>query len=151
MSGKTASCMIWLDSDAFLSLTIDNQDDFETLNNIIEETEAYVETLNSGEASTAGNLDTEAVYFEGQLRRPESTELTAYKNQFNDLMDDWGFTTDDYYLYELTLDTTANRSIVKTTSVVYIVFAVLFLIAAIVVAVKYHLYKKINGIKIVRE
>jgi hypothetical protein len=66
-------------------------------------------------------------------------------------MDDWGFTTDDYYLYELTLDTTANRSIVKTTSVVYIVFAVLFLIAAIVVAVKYHLYKKINGIKIVRE
>jgi hypothetical protein len=66
-------------------------------------------------------------------------------------MEDWGFTTDDYYLYELTLDTAANKAVIKTTSIVYIVFAILFLAATTIAAVKYHFYKKKNGIKIVRE
>jgi uncharacterized membrane protein len=145
MSGKTASCMIWLDSDAFMSLTIDNEEDFEALNNIIEETAAFVDDQDSGE------LETESIYFEGQLKRPSSTDLAAYKKQFENLMADWGFTADDYYLYELTLDTTADRSTIKITTIVYIVLAALFLITVIVVAVKYHLYKKKNGIKIVRE
>jgi hypothetical protein len=149
MSGKTASCMIWLNSDAFLSLTIDNEEDFEALNSIIDETAKYVEKMQSGDSV---ELDSsQAVYFEGQLKRPSSTELAAYKKQFNETMEEWGFTSDDYYLYELTLDTTADKSILKVTTIVYIIFAVLFLIATIIVAVKYHLYKKINGIKIVRE
>jgi hypothetical protein len=149
MSGKTASCMIWLDTDAFMSLTIDNEEDFENLNNIIEVTEKNVESM-SAESDSEWE-DTESLYFEGQLKRPESAELAAYKKQFSDLMEDWGFTTDDYYLYELTLDTTANKAVIKTTSIVYIVFAILFLAATIIAAVKYHSYKKKNGIKIVRE
>lgn len=154
MSGKEASCLIWLDSGNFMSITVDNKEDFEKLKSIMSISEEYVELLDASMGNPtyySNTLEHQVEYFEGQLKRPDSARLKKMKDAYAELMKEWEFEVGDYYIYELTLDTTSGNGAVKVTTIVYAVLAVLFLIASIVAGMKYHNYKKINGIKLVRE
>lgn len=168
MTGDTASCIIWLNSSNFMSLTVSDKEDFDTVDKIMKNSEAYIEDVqamyntetatatDAGESGTkAPSLETAdeklSIYLEGQIKRPENEKLSKYKSAYSELMREWGFEDTDYYMYELTLDTSAGRGFVKVSTIVYIVFAVIFFVATIIVSIKYSNYKRVNGIKIVRE
>ena len=154
MSGDKASCLVWLNSGNFMSITIGNKQDFEKLNYIIGLSEGYIDVLDeSGGKQTysSNTYELDSQYFEGLIKRPDTVALDKMKSAYSELVHEWGFEDSDYYLYELTLDTTASNGPVNITTIVYAVLAVAFFIASIVAGVKYHKFKKVNGIKIVRE
>lgn len=97
-AGKEQHCFLWLDNDAFVSMTVKGKENIEKVDKLIEETQAVL------------NYESEQlpakVTFVGRITSIDS-EVSKY---YSDAMDAWGiYESDGLTIYDVTIDTTDTK------------------------------------------
>lgn len=131
-SGK---CLVWLDSGNFISLNVEGEENVALINKMIETTKK----CDNGEVEDYEDV----VYFEGQLKSLSYEDKEAFRKGFNDLMIEWNGIAGLYQTNEITLDPKMSPTILHVTSVIYLGLGVLFVIASIIIAIKYNKEKRV--------
>lgn len=97
-AGKAQHCFLWLDGDAFISLTVKGKKNIEKIDELIDETQAFL-NYESDELPTP-------VHLEGRLATI-GAEVDEY---YDDAMEAWGISASDRLtVYYVTIDTTDTR------------------------------------------
>lgn len=96
-AGKEKHCIIWLDDDEFISMTIKGKKNIEKIDNLVDDTWDYI----NGYAYSLP----EPVEFKGKIE-PLSGEVLGY---YRDAIRAMGANTGEFTVYEMTLDTTETK------------------------------------------
>lgn len=99
-AGKEKHCLVWLENDAVLSMTV-NENKKDVIEGLIDSTYAWV----SGETDTLPDK----VEFQGKIKRIASggSELQEY---YRDALAEWNISeAGGFTIYDLTIDTTETR------------------------------------------
>lgn len=127
-------CVVWLDNNRFIALSVSGQDNIEKLNHIIEGTQAYIDYETS--------YFPDPVYFTGQIKTLNKVDKKAYLDYCDSILTEWDYPKEFMTIYELEIDTSAKIEVAHISSIVYLALAGCFLIAGIVATVKYNKVKE---------
>ena len=130
MKGDKASCIVWLDNNLVLSVTVSDKEKFDKLNSIYEATQKYLEDENEPL--------TESIELEGQLQGFSKAGNKLYEQT----REDRHFTEASWISdYGLNLNTDMTRDMLRVSSIIYIILAVVSLIATLAFAGQYRKLK----------
>ena len=123
-AGSEQHCLVWLDNDAFISLTVKGKENIAKIDDLIDDTYAFL--------SYETDYLPSGVTFEGRLTNVGS-EVSQY---YNDVLRLWEIdTTEGMEIYYLTIDTTQTKGVLFIVLALVVVFA-LAGVVMIVTAVK---------------
>lgn len=135
-AGSEQHCVVWLDNNAFISMTIKGKKNIAKVDEIIEATNAYLDYADGyGEEAYLPK----PVVFEGEITAIGS-EVRKY---YDEAMDILGVSdADDFTVYYLTIDTTSNKVRLWMMIGFFIAIDIVFIVMLVVTSKKNKMIKQ---------